>query len=88
MIGPQYTTKLESLLGHDDAEELIGHLKNLEEKSQDDSLPDVENIVSILARRIPKLSSRYDELIEKKNLHPLERLKILTYILKSYFHEE
>ena len=88
MIGSQYTTKLESLLGHDDAQDLIGHLKNLEERSQDESLPDVENIVNILAKRIPNLTSRYDELIEKKNLHPLERLKVLTYILKSFFHEE
>ncbi len=88
MIGLQYKAKLENLLGTVDAQELINHLKNLEEKHADESLPDVEEIVTILGKKIPRLMSRYDGLIEKKKLHPIERLKILTYILKSFFHEQ
>jgi len=78
--------KLKTMLGEEETTRILDLFSGIEKDSSQDPNKDINQIVDILDIKLGKIKARFIELSAKKE-DPLERIKVLSYVIKSAISE-
>ena len=85
MLDNGYKKKIEDVLGVKEGSEVVRILESVKENLKEDSGKDIDRVVKVLNKRIPGVEYRYKQLTSNID-EPMEKIKILAYLVKSIAH--
>lgn len=78
--------KLRKVLGEDETSKVLDLFSTIAKGASSDPNKEINQIVNILDMKLSKVKSRFSELTSKTE-DPVERLKVLSYVVKSAISE-